>query len=229
MSDQEKSRKSRLEEAEEEGAPTPVDLGDIEQYETAEEVQRDAEPEPPPDGDDPTDGRGPTPEEYAALKGERDRIYEAWLRTTADFDNYRKRTEREREEFRQHAMESLLLQMLPVLDNFERALGSLPRDLPRGFVEGVTLIYKQLQDVLAKQGLTPLRTENEMFDPHVHEAVETEARRDVAHHQIIGEVQKGYRLGKRVLRPALVKVSIHPEEEADVELDDAADSDGGVS
>jgi len=229
MSDHD-TRKTRLDEAEDEGAATPVDLGDIEQYETAEEAQARVDREGPRAAEAPAQEAGdrpPTAEEYEALKAERNRLYEVWLRTSADFDNYRKRTEREREEFRQYAMEALLFQMLPVLDNFERALGSLPPDLPRGFAEGVTLIYKQLQDVLAKQGLTPLDTEKAMFDPHVHEAVETEARRDLPHHQIIGEVQRGYKLGKRVLRPALVKVCVHPEEEASLPIEDEPDSAGG--
>ena len=126
-------------------------------------------------------------------------------------------------------METLLFQMLPVLDNFERALGSLPKDLPRGFAEGVSLIYRQLQDVLAKQGLTPLNTHRAQFDPHLHEAVETEACRDVPHHQILGEVQKGYKLGKRVLRPALVKVCVHPEEEAPVPADESPAPDEDAS
>lgn len=226
MNDQD-TRKTRLDEAEEESA-APVDLGDIEQYETAEEAQARVDREEPPaaaEAGSKEEGP-PTAEEFEALKAERNRLYEAWLRTSADFDNYRKRTERERDEFRQYAMEALLFQMLPVLDNFERALSSLPPDLPRGFAEGVALIYKQLQDVLAKQGLTPLGTANAQFDPHLHEAVETEARPDLAHHQIIGEVQKGYKLGKRVLRPALVKVCVHPEEEADASAGDGAAPSG---
>jgi len=229
MSDQD-ARKTRLDEAEEEST-APVDLGDIEQYETAEEAQAKVDREDQSGAAEArkTQEPSPTAEEFETLKAERNRLYEAWLRTSADFDNYRKRTEREREEFRQYAMEALLFQMLPVLDNFERALGSLPPELPRGFVEGVTLIYKQLQDVLAKQGLTPLSTVNQQFDPHLHEAVETEARPDLAHHQIIGEVQKGYKLGKRVLRPALVKVCVHPDEEADASAGDGASPDGDAS
>jgi molecular chaperone GrpE len=230
MSDRD-TQKTRLDETEEEGAAVPVDLGDIEQYETAEEAQAGVEREAPPAGmpAGETGDRRPTVEEFESLKAERNRLYEAWLRTSADFDNYRKRTEREREEFRLYAMEALLFQMLPVLDNFERALGSLPPDMPRGFAEGFTLIYKQLQDVLAKQGLTPLSTTNELFDPHLHEAVETEARHDLPHHQIIGEVQKGYRLGKRVLRPALVKVCVHPEEQGNTADEDDSPPAGDVS
>ncbi len=151
-------------------------------------------------------------EEIRSLHAERDRLYEACLRTTADFDNYRKRIERERQEFREYAQESLIRQLLPVLDNFERALDSLPSDLPRGFVEGVRLIHKQLRDVLFKQGLSLIEGTGQMFDPHLHEAVQTEVRTDVPHHQVLEEIVKGYRLGKRVLRPAMVKVSVRPEE-----------------
>ena len=165
-------------------------------------------------------------EELKALRAERDRLYDAWLRTTADYDNYRKRTEREKEEFQQFALESLLLQMLSVLGNFERALEHIPADAPRAFVEGVTLIYKQLREVLAKQGLVEIDAAGEMFDPRIHEAVETEAREDAPHHQVLKVVQRGYRLGRRVLRPALVKVCVHPEE-MDIELkDDGSEGEG---
>jgi len=141
-------------------------------------------------------------------------LRDAQLRKLAEFENFRKRTDREKAEYFRFALADFVRDLLPVLDNFERALGSLPKDLPRGFVEGVSLIYKQLQDVLAFFFNETPTTEKAQFDPHLHEAVETEACRDVPHHQIIGEVQKGYRLGKRVLRPALVKVCVHPEEEA---------------
>jgi len=229
MSDKDDNN-SRLDEVETSEADTRMDLGDIEQYESAEEAQAQVDREEPPAPEAGDGGnRPPTAEEFAALKAERNRLYDVWLRSSADFDNYRKRTERDREEFRQYAMETLVSQMLPVLDNFERALGSLPKDLPRGFSEGVSLIYKQLQDVLAKQGLSPMNTERQQFDPHLHEAVETEACRDVPHHQIVGEVQKGYKLGKRVLRPALVKVCVHPDEEAVTANDDGAAPDGDAS
>ena len=153
-------------------------------------------------------------DELDTLRGERDRLYDAWLRATADFDNFRKRVDRERDEFRQYAVESLIVQLLPVLDNFERALESLPAELQRGFREGVGLIHKQLSDALARQGVTPIVTAGELFDPHLHEAVETETRTDVPHHSILSERQKGYRLGKRILRPARVRVSVRPDEGA---------------
>jgi len=229
MSDKD-DNKTRLDEVETDDATeTRMDLGDIEQYESAEEAQAQVDRDQPPSEEAGGAGSPPTADEFAALKAERNRLYDVWLRASADFDNYRKRTEREREEFRQYAMETLLSQMLPVLDNFERALGSLPKDLPRGFSEGVSLIYKQLQDVLAKQGLSPMNTEKQPFDPHLHEAVETEACRDVPHHQIVGEVQKGYKLGKRVLRPALVKVCVHPDEETVTATEDGAAPDGDAS
>ncbi len=167
---------------------------------------------PPPSAEPlPEEAAARASEQLKVLKAERDKLYDAWLRTSADFDNHRKRTEREREEFRQYATESLLLQLLPVLDNFERALDSLPPGMQRGFAEGVRLIYKQLGDLLAKHGVTPIEAEGELFDPNVHEAVETEARTDVPHHSILNERQRGYRLGKRVIRPARVKVSVRPD------------------
>ena len=151
-------------------------------------------------------------DDIKALQAERDRLYEAWLRMTADFDNFRKRTERDRQEFREYALESFLKHLLPVLDNFERALDSLPAEVPKGFADGILLIHKQLADVLARQGLSVMETTGQTFDPHLHEAVETQIRPETPHHTILGEVVKGYRIGKRVLRPAMVRVSVKPEE-----------------
>lgn len=163
-----------------------------------------------------------TAEEIQTLRAERDRLYEAWLRVTADFDNYRKRVERDRLEFREYALEGVLRQLLPVLDNFERALDSEPAGLPQAFHEGLQLIHKQLREVLFKQGLELMETAGETFDPHLHEAVATEVRADAPAHRIVGEVMKGYRLGKRVLRPAMVKVSVRPEGNSD---EDGLDGD----
>ena len=202
---------------------TPQDDGD--QEETAIEVipeatggaqdNVDAAREAPPPAAEPLpeEALARAREQLLTMKAERDRLYDAWLRTTADFENSRKRTERERDEFRQCAIESLLLQLLPVLDNFERALESLPPGMQRGFAEGVNLIYKQFGDLLAKHGVTPIQTEGEMFDPHLHEAVETEARNDVPHHRILCERQRGYKLGNRVIRPARVKVSVRGDDD----------------
>jgi molecular chaperone GrpE len=177
------------------------------------------------DEDEPTVGTSATSPELegspaelagklATLQAERDKLYEAWMRVTADFDNYRKRVDRERQEFKEFALENLMRQLVPVLDNFDRALDSLPPDAPKGFVEGVALIRKQLLDALARQGLSSMESAGQPFDPHLHEAVATEVRADVPHHHVLEEAVKGYRLGKRVLRPAMVKVSIRPDEES---------------
>ena len=183
--------------------------------------------QPPPAADlPPAEALARAAEALRTLRLERDRLYDAWLRSSADFENYRKRTEREREEFRHYAVESLVLQVLPVLDNFERAIESLPPGAARGFADGVQLIYRQLADVLAKQGVTPIPAVGEPFDPHLHEAVETEPRSDVPHHQVLCERAKGYWLGKRVLRPARVKVSVRPGSEPEETL---ADSSEGTS
>lgn len=216
---------------------TPID--DSEEFEDSSVETSDPEPDdraassadasdrPPPAAELPPEAAAARlTEQLDILRSERDRLYDAWLRTTADFDNYRKRTERERDEFRQYAMESMLLQLLPVLDNFERAIESLPAGAQRGFAEGVQLIHKQLGELLAKHGVTSIPTAGETFDPHLHEAVETETRTNVEHHTILAERQKGYRLGKRVLRPARVKVAVRPDDEAGA---DDADSRGGIS
>lgn len=166
-------------------------------------------------------------EEIQTLRAERDRLYDAWLRVTADFDNYRKRIERDRHEFREYALEAVLRQLVPVLDNFERAMDSEPAGLPKAFHEGLRLIHKQLRDVLFKQGLEIMETVGETFDPHLHEAVATEVRSDEPPHRILGEVMKGYKLGKRILRPAMVKVSVRPESDAagtEIEVKDEDES-----
>jgi len=223
-SERKDDRKTRVKDLAEEEPGARIDLGEV-NLESKEEKgiePREEQHDEPSAGARETDMLAGLAEELKALRAERDRRYDAWLRTTADYDNYRKRTEREREEFQHYELESLLHQMLPVLGNCERALEHIPPDAPRAFVEGVTLIYKQLQDVLSKQGLVEIEAAGEMFDPRVHEAVETEACEDAPHHQVLRVVQKGYRLGRRVLRPALVKVCVHPEE-MDIELKE----DGG--
>ena len=168
----------------------------------------------------PATAQAPAPVEPAAaeaqlqsLRDERDRLYDRWLRAQADFENFRKRTERDRENWRRQARENIVRELLPVLDNFERALLSLPAGVPPALVEGVTLIYRQMQEILSRQGLTAMETSGQTFDPHYHEAVETEVRDDAPHHLILGEMQKGYLLDERVLRPALVKVAVRPDED----------------
>lgn len=145
--------------------------------------------------------------EIAELRQERDNLHDQLLRKAADFDNYRKRIDRERRELTELAAQDLLLELLPVLDDFERALAT---DVPKGaerYREGVELIYRQLQDLLKKRGVTPLDAVGADFDPHVHQAVVQEASTTHRDGEVIAELRRGYRLGDRLLRAAMVKVA----------------------
>ena len=148
-----------------------------------------------------------------ALTAERASLYDNLIRRQAEFENYRKRVERERGELYQHGRDDVLLQFLPVVDNFERALSSL--ETSEGDAEalrhGVELIHKQFKDALSKFGLEAVEAVGQTFDPHVHEAVTTEATDKHKENTVIQEFQRGYRIGDRLLRPAKVKVASSPE------------------
>ena len=148
-----------------------------------------------------------------ALAAEKASLYDKLLRRQAEFENYRKRVERERAELYQHGRDDVLLQFLPVVDNFERALSSL--ETSEGDAEalrhGVELIHKQFKDALAKFGLEAVEAVGQTFDPHVHEAVTTEATDKHKENTVIQEFQRGYKIGDRLLRPAKVKVASSPE------------------
>jgi molecular chaperone GrpE len=148
-----------------------------------------------------------------ALIAEKASLYDRLLRGQAEFENYRKRVERERGELYQRGRDDVLLQFLPVVDNFERALSSL--ETSDGDAEsmrhGVELIHKQFKDLLSKFGLEAVEALGQVFDPHVHEAVTTEATDKHEENTVIEEFQRGYRIGDRLLRPAKVKVASSPE------------------
>lgn len=151
-----------------------------------------------------------------ALIKERDELREQLLRTRAEFDNYRKRTAREAERMRQRAAESLIREMLPVVDNLELALQHADAEHP--LTEGVSMVTRQFQDVLRRAGVEPIPAVGEAFDPMVHDAVMHAPSADVAENNVSHEFQKGYRLGELVLRPSRVAVSKGaPEEPRDSE------------
>jgi molecular chaperone GrpE (heat shock protein) len=129
---------------------------------------------------------------------------ERYLRLYADFENLKKRVERERIEHRLRATESLLTRLLPVLDNFERALAA--RGGEDGLRSGVQMIYRQLFDELRREGLRPVEALGQLFDPTLHEAVATTSDSGLPAHTVVGELQRGYFFGDRLLRPSLVRV-----------------------
>ncbi len=153
----------------------------------------------------PAEGGADSP--AAALQRERDELYDRLLRTTAEFDNFRKRTERERREFAEWAAAELLGDVLSVVDDFERALAAAAPPEAQKFREGVELIHRQLMEVVKKRGVQPFTVVGEDFDPTLHQAVaydETPGARDG---EVVAELRRGYRLGEKLLRPALVRVA----------------------
>jgi len=146
----------------------------------------------------------------AALEVENQELRDRYMRTLADFENYRKRADREKQDFFKYAMGGLLKDLLPVLDNFDRALEHAEEG--DDFHKGVALIYKQLFDVLKKHGVRVIDEANVHFDLNIHEAVVTEEDPSVPSHSVLAILQKGYFLHDRLLRPALVKVSTGGEE-----------------
>ncbi|HEX8253829.1 MAG TPA: nucleotide exchange factor GrpE [Thermoanaerobaculia bacterium] len=142
----------------------------------------------------------------AALRDENQQLKDRYLRTLADFDNLRKRTEREKADFFRYALAGAMKDILPVLDNFDRALDHAAEG--DEFHKGVLLIYKQLFEVLQRHGLKAIDESGVHFDPNIHEAVVREEDDSVPSHTVVAVLQKGFFLHDRLLRPALVKVAV---------------------
>jgi molecular chaperone GrpE len=142
------------------------------------------------------------------LEAQQDR----YLRAVAEFDNVRKRTAREREEYTRYANEALLRDLLPVLDNLDRALQAARSEPTAAVTTGVELIQRELLRVLEKSGLTPFTSVGQPFDPERHEAVARVQRPDLPDMTVAGETARGYLLHGRVLRPAMVTVAMTPDE-----------------
>jgi molecular chaperone GrpE len=147
-------------------------------------------------------------EECERLRAERDGLFERLARLQAEFDNARKREQRERADYRAFAVADAIEQFLPVLDNFRLALNS--NGTAEQLRTGVELIAKQMDEVLRSLNVTPVETVGQPFDPRVHEALESVERTDLPDHQVIDEIRRGYRIKERLLRPALVRISVNP-------------------
>ena len=151
--------------------------------------------------------------QLAAVTSDRDQVaaekadlQDRLLRVRAEFDNFRKRSERERGDFIQFAAMDMVKDVLPVLDDFERALKVETAD--REYAKGVELIYQRLFDTLKKIGLEPIETAGRLFDPNVHQAVERVPTEEAEDQAILGEFQRGYNFKGRLLRPAMVRVAV---------------------
>jgi len=144
-------------------------------------------------------------EQFAAEKAD---LQERLLRARAEFDNARRRFEQQRSEYLQFAAMESVRDMLPILDDFERALKVDTAD--RDYAKGVELIYQRMADTLRKLGLEPIETTGQIFDPNLHQAVERVETDDAEDQAILGEFQRGYNFKGKLLRPAMVKVAVRP-------------------
>lgn len=193
-----------------------------------DEIEFIPEPPPPGDGPDPGPPAGPAPgkkeaegsrhlkeklkkrdAELKQLRKELDELKDAHVRKLAEMENLRKRFEREKGEFQQYALSGLLLELLGVADNFERALRSAAADADgKTLREGVELILRMFQNLLAKNGVRPIALESRAFDPNFHHAMTVEESDAVEEPEVEEVLQKGYMHHDRLLRPTLVKVLV---------------------
>ena len=148
----------------------------------------------------------PATETSGSLADENRQLKDRVVRTLADFENFRKRSDREKADFFKYSLANVMRDIVPVLDNFDRALEHAEEG--DEFHKGTLLIYKQLYDVLQKHGLKPIDESSVPFDPNIHEAVVREENDSVPSHTVVAILQKGYFLHDRLLRPALVKVAV---------------------
>ena len=147
------------------------------------------------------------PESVATIESVKTEMMDRILRLQADFDNYRRRTRQEQSDLGAFVTQNMIKELLPVVDNFERALSSLPEEDPSGFGAGVEMIFRQFYGVLEKQGISAVETVGSMFDPNRHEAILKDSESEQPEGTIVAELQKGYAVSGKVIRPALVKVA----------------------
>jgi molecular chaperone GrpE len=168
--------------------------------------------------DDPTSA-DPSSAGYAAvvtelqkLRAEKEDLMQTLVRRQADFENFRKRTERDRSEEARRGVERVVTDLIPVLDAFDLALRGHDDPAYEEYRKGVTLIRKQLWDVLARHGVQRIESAGKMFDPHMHQAIERIESTELADGSIVNVLQDGYLFHGRVLRPAIVRVAVHPDD-----------------
>lgn len=145
------------------------------------------------------------------LAAEKAELQDRFLRRSAEFENFRRRVEREKTEVLEYAGMSTIAAILPILDDFERGLKVECADAE--YAKGMELIYQRLQDALKKMGLEPISSEGQPFDPYIHHAVEMKETTEAEDHTVLEEYQRGYNFKGRLLRPAMVKVAVKPSEQ----------------
>lgn len=208
MTEQEK-RQAILEEEDEVRQPDGE-----EKAEAANAAEETAEPaaeqsaEPKADGGEASGEPTAAERELEAQRKLADEHYQRYLRTQADFDNFRRRSRQEKEDFAKYASAKLIEQLLPIVDNFERALAASKDNTDsEALLKGVDMIHRQLEQVLAQEGLKPIEAVGQPFNPEYHQAIMQVESEDHEEGVVLEEVQKGYILKDKVIRPAMVKVS----------------------
>ena len=198
----------KLEEAIE---PLSEEVPETEEAEQERETKESLAPEETPaeaESTEEVDELTALRQELEEQKAKAAEYLDGWQRARAEFANYKKRIEKEQEDMIKSANGAFITKLLPVMDDFERAFQTLPLDLMgMTWLEGVALIQRKLQILLEQEGVTVIETEGQMFDPTLHQAVTHEENEEHEEGQIMGEVQKGYRMGDKVLRPSLVRVA----------------------
>lgn len=185
----------------------------IDPNEQAPETADDRAAAPPADqsAGQPADGASTADrqagDDVTRLQRERDELYDRLLRKSAEFDNFRKRMEKDRRDQAEWAAADILTDVLAVLDDFERALAADAPPEAKGYRTGVELIHRQLGELLRKRGVTPIESIGHDFDPHLHQAVAYDEVAGAREGEVVDELRKGYRLGERLLRPAMVRVA----------------------
>ena len=199
--------------------PLSEEVPETEEAEQEKEAKESLAPEgtPAEAGPRPEWDEGSTEEvdELTALRQELEEqkakaaeYLDGWQRARAEFANYKKRIEKEQEDIIKSANGAFITRLLPVMDDFERAFQTLPLDLMgMTWLEGLGLVHRKLQMLLEQEGVTVIETEGRLFDPTLHQAVTHEESEEHEEGQIIGAVQKGYKMGDKVLRPSLVRVA----------------------
>lgn len=157
-----------------------------------------------------------------ALEEEKKQAYDGFLRTSAEFENYKKRKDRETEDFKKFAIEQLIKELLPIIDNLERAISSSKEENVnnQGLIEGVDLILKEILKIFEKFKIKPIETKGELFDPAFHQAVLHQESAEHSEGTIVNELQKGYLLHDRLIRPAMVVVAKAPSEKGRSDSDE---------
>jgi molecular chaperone GrpE len=176
--------------------PKSTDMPDVERTEDEGAASAAAATDPAP----------ALADEIVELRKERDSLHDRLLRQAAEFDNYRKRVDRERKDLAQMAAIDFVQELLPVIDDFERALQT---DAPgaESYRQGLEIIHRALMDMLRKRGVAPIDAVGTMFDPQVHQAVAYEEAADRRDGEVMEQFTRGYRLGDKLIRPAMVKVA----------------------